>query len=173
LAGDAKVEEGEMGTRNSSMVGTTFEGQIAFGGRRKFCPLPTYGNIVIGVTEQETVYLWRGLEWRDEHSRRMVIDEENLAVLLVLNPATAGRRRVRVFSENAQVPNERAKQIVRDIGFNAHNSVWNIVPSEDVPTETWAKLKGAMRDACEEYAFHAYADEVAARRAGEGNWHDA
>lgn len=162
-----------METRNSSMVGTTFEGQITFGGRRKFCPLPTYGNLVIGITEQETVYLWRFLEWRDEHSRRRVIDEDNVAVLLVLNPATAGRRRVRVFSENAQVTNERAKQIVRDIGFNAHNSQWNIMPDEDVTPEAWAKLKRAVNDACEEYAFHAYADEVVARRADEGRRHDA
>jgi len=150
-----------MATGHVVTAGTTFDGRVEFDHSRRFAPLPTGGNLVVGVTEAETIYLWRGTEWQDDPSRRRLFDDDKVAMLLVLNPATTARRHIRVFSCDGLVPNDRVSRLACMMSFNPENSIWRVAPEETVPEEAWLKLNKALREACSEFVFNKFVDAVA------------
>jgi hypothetical protein len=132
---------------------TTFDGRLEYDHELKFAPLPIGGNLVVGVTEHDTLYLCRGYEWRDENSRRMTVDVEHVGVLLITNVGPS-KRLVRTFSPTGAVANDQVHGLLEELHVNANNSVWRVIPEEEVPQPAWLKLKNAFYAARDEFSFN-------------------
>lgn len=163
-----------MATANIVTNAATFDGQLEYDFSQKFAPLPMNGNLSVGVTETETIYLWRRMEQRDDRSTRLVADVDKVTMLLVSNPATTGRRYVRAFSHDGLIENDRVENLVRLFGFTEKNSIWRVIPEEIMSPETWDKLGTAWTAACGEYAFNKFVDAVASTKFDDESFcHDA
>jgi hypothetical protein len=111
---------------------------------RRFVTLPRDGNITIGVTDYETVHLWRRQEFgASDHSR--------VGVLLVTGRVDDGPRAVQVFSPDATIPNAAVVPLLEALGFSPANSVWRVVPQEDCTDAMREQLKTAIGVARSEY----------------------